>query len=170
MPSPQNRTPEALFAMLGASGFAGITAAADGTTASTLDITVSGTAWALLTDGTMLNATSGQLVTTSLTGNTTNGAYTLYLDYAWGNEDVKPVWSVAATAPSANALAVASVTVAGGVVSAVVLNPSGVANYPLAGVFQTTAPAAGGGAALPATPVGYGTVLFNGVARRVALY
>jgi hypothetical protein len=37
-------------------------------------------------------------------------------------------------------------------------------------VTTTTAPAAGGAGALPATPTGYVTVLVNGVNRKVAYY
>lgn len=40
----------------------------------------------------------------------------------------------------------------------------------LNGTTQTTAPAAGGAAALPATPTGYVTVRVNGTDRRIAYY
>ncbi len=170
MESVQSVTPEAVNEALGISGYAGITAAADGTTASTLDVTVAATAWALLADGTLLGAPDEHLASTTIPGNTVAGTYTLWLDDTWGNNDDIPAWSVAAVAPSTRALAVATVTVAAGVISAVVMNPQGVANYPLAGAFATTAPAAGAGAALPATPAGYVTLLINGVARKVAVY
>lgn len=41
---------------------------------------------------------------------------------------------------------------------------------PIAGATQTTAPAAGGAAALPATPTGYVTVQINGVSRKIPYY
>lgn len=45
-----------------------------------------------------------------------------------------------------------------------------VASSPLSGVTSTVAPAAGGAGALPATPLGYLSVLVNGVARKVPYY
>lgn len=36
--------------------------------------------------------------------------------------------------------------------------------------ITTTAPSAGGGSALPATPTGYATIIINGVARQIAYY
>jgi hypothetical protein len=164
MPSPQKRTQEDIFATLGTSGFAGIAAVAAG---AALTVTITPGAWAVLLDGTVVD---DQLVTTTLPNNTVNGTYTLWLDYTWGDADVAPVWSLATVAPSANALALGTVTVAANVISAVVMNPPGLGNYPLAGAFATAAPAAGAGAALPATPAGYVTLMINGVARKVAVY
>lgn len=106
-------------------GQRGITAAADGTTASTLDITIagSGQVYALLGDGNFIPPAQLQAVTAAnlkLAGNTVNGTYKLWLDLA--GDGITPVFSVAAagTPPSARAVAVGTVTVAANVISAYV--------------------------------------------------
>lgn len=47
---------------------------------------------------------------------------------------------------------------------------NGALNIPGLVVTTTTAPAAGGAGALPATPTGYYTQVINGVSRKVAYY
>ena len=163
MPSNQSRTIESILSQLGVQGFAGIGATGSGTTVT---ITVTPPAWAVLADGTTL---TDKLASTTATASSTNGSYTLWLDYTFSAGDYQPVWSVAASAPSSNAIAIAAVTVSSNAISAVTVNPTG-PTFPLSGAFQTTAPSAGGGSALPATPAGYVTVSVNGTNRKIAVY
>lgn len=57
----------------------------------------------------------------------------------------------------------------GVVVSGNIASPYGTISFNLT-TTTLVAPAAGGAAALPATPAGYATVLIGGVARKIAFY
>jgi len=119
--TPQAKSANELVQALGLKGYRGLTFAI-GSPATTLTIAVGTNPLGVLLDGTIFDDTA--LVAATVTGVTTNGANSLYLDWAQSalaQSDLAPVWSVglAASPPSPNALAVAAVTVAGGVITTI---------------------------------------------------
>jgi hypothetical protein len=122
MASPQNITVEDLLNTLGLTGYNGVAAAVDGTTNTQLNITVTQPAYAIFVDGVVLKS---ELVTTHISGLSTNGSYHLYLDYQESYEARTPVWTVAASAPTSNAILVADVTVATGHLTTVTMATAG---------------------------------------------
>ena len=119
MPNPtlQTKTAEDLCLLFGLKGYHGVTYAADGSVNTQLDISVAAGAFAVFKDGTIM---SSELASTTIPGNSTNGSYTLYLDYAPGAIGaIVPVWTVATSTTSTTAITVGTVTVASGAISAV---------------------------------------------------
>jgi hypothetical protein len=136
----QEKSVAGLLADLGVTGFGGIAATIDGTVNTTIDVTVSAGAWAVLADGTIL---ASELVTTTLTGNTTNGTTSLWLDYATGGAQgtsYTPAWSVAASAPSTNAIKIATVVISGAVLSSVTMVGTGLQGLTQQLTFKPTTP------------------------------
>lgn len=130
--SYQNFESSDLIAMMSGGGYRGISAAADGTTASTLDITIagSGVVYALLADGTFFPAAVLQAMSAAslkLAGNTVNGTYKLWLDTSTDSL-YTPVFSISAAGspPSTRAIAVGTITVASNVISAYVVVTAGI--------------------------------------------
>ncbi len=130
----QNLQTQGVAVLKGITGFSGISAAIDGTTASTLDVTVTATGWAQLVDGTILYAASPSapvpvatvgaqstaLVSTSFTGLTsaTGSPFTLWLDKSADGLN-GPLWTIqssATAAPTVTAIQIATFAVSGSVI------------------------------------------------------
>jgi hypothetical protein len=125
----QEKTVAGLLADLGVTGYGGIAATIDGSVNTKLNITVTQPAYVVYADGTVI---ADELATTSITGLTTNGTYSLYADYTSGGAQgtaYSATWSVASTAPSAKAVAVATVVVGSNVLSSVTMLGSGLSGW-----------------------------------------
>jgi hypothetical protein len=138
MTSFQSKSAGAMLAALGVKGHSGITCAAHGGLLTQLDVTITPPAWAVLPDGTVL---ADELASTHLSGLSTNGSYTLWLDYQEVGGNYQPVWSVVASAPTATALDVAAITVSSGHITAATVQQSGWRSLP---VQQRAVPAPAG--------------------------
>lgn len=170
--SAQVLTPEAEDQHKGISGFFGISAAIDGTTASTLDITVAANAFAELLDGTLLDTSStlnvNPLANATITGLTTTGSYTLYLGYTYLNGALSPLFYAALTSvgpttvgvdiPIATFAVAANVVTTGSVTAAAVVGSAHnqLKTLAIPFVFGSTTVAGG---TLPANSVIVGAVL-----------
>jgi hypothetical protein len=123
----QNYSGNALLAaLIPAGGYRGITGVQNGTTANSIDISVSGTrAYAVLTDGTVLNkaALTASAGTAVITG-VANGAQSIWVD---ASEDGKEtaIYSAGASAPSTTAIAVATFTASAGAIGTVTVATPG---------------------------------------------
>jgi hypothetical protein len=117
----QNLSAAALNVKRGTSGIVGLSLAKDGTTATTLDITLTAAAYAIMADGSFLDAViAPTFVSTTLTGLSVNGNYFVWLDISTDGL-MTPVWSAlltAAAAPSTAAINVGSLTVGSNVITA----------------------------------------------------
>lgn len=104
----------------------GITAAIDGSVNTQLDVTVGSSWWILLGNGAFYdNNVAYPAVSTNIAVTTTNGTYTLWADQLVNNQTSAPIFTVSATAPSSNSVAIATVVVASNIISSVAPYPQG---------------------------------------------